>query len=179
MSHHESVDIYLVEPTLQHKHMVLEFAQEFLQNGEMINGSAELEKAATFEDWLESIRIHTLPETLPKGRVLASEFLAFRRSDEKLIGMINIRHELNDYLRTRSGHIGYSVRKSERRKGYATQMLKQALDFCQEKGINQVLLTCDKSNQASAAVIKANGGELENEFIESEGVVVQRYWVSL
>jgi len=86
--------------------------------------------------------------------------------------------EISDYLLNFGGHIGYSVRKSERLKGYATEMLALGLIECKELNINKVLITCDKDNVASAKTIIANGGKLENEILEGNRTT-QRYWISL
>ena len=87
--------------------------------------------------------------------------------------MIDIRHRLNDYLLNFGGHIDYSVRKSERQKGYATEMLALALIECMKLNIKRVLITCDKDNIASAKTIINNGGILEGSGI------TQRYWINL
>ena len=99
-----------------------------------------------------------------------------REEDDRIIGMINIRLALNDFLRKEGGHIGYCIRPTERRKHYATDMLKEALNVCDVVGINEVLLTCDKINVASANVIKNCGGELEAEFYsDTFQEEIQRY----
>lgn len=79
----------------------------------------------------------------------------------------------------KGGHIGYEVRPSERRKGYATEMLRLALKKCVDLGITKVLITCDKSNLGSAKTIQNQGGVLENEFLEENGELAQRYWINL
>ena len=95
------------------------------------------------------------------------------------VGAVDIRHYLNDELLLGGGHIGDGVRPSERRKGYATAMIALALDECRKLGIDRVLMTCDKDNIGSAKSIMNNGGVLENEFINEEGAVEQRYWIDL
>jgi predicted acetyltransferase len=92
--------------------------------------------------------------------------------------MIDVRHRLNDYLLKFGGHIGYSVRKSERQKGYATEMLALTLKECIKLNIKRVLITCDKDNIASAKTVVNNGGVLENEIPEENGIT-QRYWLNL
>jgi len=76
------------------------------------------------------------------------------------------------------GHIGYGIRPSERKKGYATKMLELALALCRQKGMEKVLLTCDKGNIGSAKTMSKNGAVLENE-VEENGKTVQRYWITL
>lgn len=83
--------------------------------------------------------------------------------DDQLIGMINIRHQLNAYLLYFGGHIGYSIRKSERSKGYKTEMLALGVIECKKLNIKRILITCDKENIVLAKVIINNRGQLENE----------------
>lgn len=101
------------------------------------------------------------------------------RDDRKVLGAINIRHYLNDRLRFDGGHIGYGVRPSERGKGCATEMLRQALVVVHEMGIKKALLTCAKANIASARVMIANGGVLDSEDVTKQGEVFQRYWINI
>ena len=95
-----------------------------------------------------------------------------------MVGAVNIRHDLNDYLLKYGGHIGDGIRPSERRKGYATEMIRLALEECRELGLTRVLMTCDKNNIGSAKSIIRNGGILENEVL-GEGSIKQRYWIAL
>ena len=96
-----------------------------------------------------------------------------------LLGAVDIRHYLNDYLLQYAGHIGDGIRPSERRKGYATEMIRLSLIECKKLGINNVLMVCDKSNVASRKTIIKNGGILENEFLDADGEVQQRFWIKL
>ncbi len=93
-----------------------------------------------------------------------------------MVGIINIRHSLNDALKIIGGHIGFSVRKSQRQKGYATEILRLGLKFCKELKIERVYLTCDKENIASSKTILNNGGVLEGERLY-EGRMIEGYWI--
>lgn len=116
----------------------------------------------------------------PTGSLVPdSVFFLLDEERDRLLGAVNIRHYLNDALLREGGHIGDGIRPSERRKGYATQMIRLALEECAKLGIKRVLMTCDKSNVASAKSIIKNGGILENELINSDGEVEQRYWIEL
>lgn len=111
------------------------------------------------------------------GRVPDSTFFLLDEERDRLLGAVNIRHYLNAYLLREGGHIGDGIRPTERRKGYATEMIRLALDECRKLGIARVLMTCDKDNVGSAKSIVNNGGVLENEFVNEEGKVKQRYWI--
>jgi len=97
-----------------------------------------------------------------------------------VLGASNIRHELTPKLRREGGHIGYGVRPSERRKGYATRLLAETLKFARNRGLDRVLITCDKPNLGSAGTILRNGGILDSEeFLPDHGQIIQRYWIQL
>ena len=115
-----------------------------------------------------------LGNNLPKGRVPATFFIA--EVDSEIIGRASIRHELNTFLRNYGGHIGYGVRPQFRRRGYATEILRQSLDYIRGLGVEDVLMTCFDENIGSVAVIEAAGGQLENK-VDFEGKPLRRYWI--
>ena len=119
-------------------------------------------------------------KTSGEGRVHATEYLAYRTEDNRLVGMLQIRHYLNDALLAHGGHIGQCVRPNERCKGYGTEQIAFALKECEKFGIERALIVCDKSNIASARTIQKNGGNLENEITDStDGKIIQRYWITI
>jgi predicted acetyltransferase len=164
----------LISPKLEHKENIMEYKKEFIESKDSMDGSAGLSDAENFEEWYRANQDNLKEETVRYGLVPANTYLAF--NNDKLVGMIDIRHRLNDYLLKFGGHIGYSVRKSERQKGYATEMLELALKECENLGIKEILITCDKDNIASAKTIISNGGKIENEIIEGNRIT-QRYWI--
>jgi predicted acetyltransferase len=169
-------ELQLVFPTIKHKQAAWEYRQEHIDYGEnTINGSGGLMKAQEFESWLE--KVISMQTKAPQGKAPGSTYFAF--VGDRIVGTIQVRHELNESLLNRGGHIGYGVRPSERRKGYATKMLPLALEKCRELGIGKVLVTCDKINIASAKTILKCGGVLENEFKEENSNIIQRYWITL
>ncbi len=159
------------------KELIMDYKTEFVTNGETVHGSALLGEYETFEEWYSDVVKNSSEETVADGWVPSSTLLGVDENDS-IVGMIDIRHRLNDYLLAYGGHIGYSVRKSERCKGYATQMLTQALDIAKTLGIDKVLLTCNRDNAASAATIRKCGGVFENEVFD-DGEPVHRYWIDV
>lgn len=176
----EKIDeLELIFPTQEHKKQVEEYIQEFFDNGEYeIAGDGELDAIKDFDIWLKKIKNDLSDETIEDNRVPATLYLTIRKSDNKIVGNIQIRHRLNEKLLHYGGHIGDSVRPSERRKGYATCQIKLALEKCKELGITKVLMDCDKTNIGSAKSIQNNGGVLENEVYVNEKLI-QRYWIEL
>lgn len=122
---------------------------------------------------------HLEHKTATEDRVPDSVFFLLDEDRNRLLGAVNIRHYLNDDLLREGGHIGDGIRPSERRKGYATAMIRLALDECRKLGLDRVLIVCDKDNIGSAKSIVNNGGVLENEIVGEEGAVEQRYWIEL
>ena len=121
--------------------------------------------------------------TAPKPRffragIPATTFFAVRKNDGRIIGMIDVRHRLNGFLRNYGGHIGYGVRPSERRRGYAAEMLRLALSYCSSLGLDRVMISCNADNEGSRRTILRRGGVLEREFRHSGGTV-QIYWIIL
>lgn len=173
-------DIKLITPTKEYEKAAFEYIQEFLDYNSNINGSGGLDRYNNYDEWLLKLEKDLDLENIPKGNVPANTYFLIRKSDNKIIGMINIRHKLNDYLLKEGGHIGYSIRPSEREKGYGSLILKLGLERCKELNIKDVLITCDKSNPASGKIIKNNGGILENEFYsDTYSEIVERYWIKL
>lgn len=173
-------EIKLVVPTITYEEQIIAYRNEFLENGDSMDGTSFLREYEQVSEWLAFIDRNSREETVTEGLVVATEFLAVRSSDNRLVGMIDVRHTLNDYLLKFGGHIGYSVRRSEWNQGYAKEMLRVALDYCRTIELKKVLVTCDKTNPASAKVIQFNGGKLENELVdETDGETVQRYWITL
>lgn len=169
----------LVLPNVTHKEIIMDYKEEFVRNKDSMDGTAGLSTYKTFEEWYKAFNDNLNEETVRDGLVPATTYLVLD-VNEKLIGMIDIRHRLNDNLLNFGGHIGYSVRKSERRKGFATEMLKLALEKCIELNIKEVLITCDKNNVASAKTIVANNGILENEILDpNDNTMTQRYWINI
>lgn len=171
-------ELELIFPTEEYRNQVMEYLQEHIDNNELeLNGDAGLDKLQDFDKWLKKVK-EDLEEQQQDGKVPATLFLIVRKQDNKVVGMLQIRHKLNEYLLTRGGHIGYGIRPTQRRKGYMKEGLRLALEECKKLNIDKALVTCNKENIGSAKTIKANGGVLENE-VEEDGKIVQRYWITI
>lgn len=173
-------DIELIRPNPMHEMQALEYINEHEDNNEFeLHGGALLEKSNSFSSWLNQLAENSDKSTVNKDWVVSSTFFAIRKSDEKIIGMVDIRHELNDFLRSYGGHIGIGIRPKERKKGYAKEMTKKALKCCKEIGLSKIMVACYKENIVSRNVILDCGGILEKEFIYNDKKTVQVFWITI
>lgn len=170
----------LVIPNKTHETAAADYIREHIEHGEpVLHGAAGLEKIPSYDEWLERLKANSDEKTVLPGCVAATTYFAVRKSDGRIIGTIQIRHRLNEFLRSYGGHIGYGVRPTERRKGYATQMLRLVLAYAQQIGLAKVMLACNRDNEASRKTILNCNGVLEKEFLHTDGHVVQVYWITI
>lgn len=162
----------LVRPSLEwkeeHEACMKEWDEE-----RMTPSSFHLNEGVPYEDYLKELAKREAGHD--KWLPCTNYFLV--NDTDRVVGMIDIRHDLNEYLHQVGGHIGYGIRPSERRKGYATRMLAEALKVTDELGINSVLITCNNDNIGSAKTIQNNGGVEDESFTEDDGTVVRRFWI--
>lgn len=172
-----SQKIHLRQPEAFDREQVMAYRKEFLAIDSRMDGTCALNEYDDFDAWLANVRRYSSQETTPAGKVPSTQYLALDEN-EHLVGMVNLRHCLNDYLLEFGGHIGYSVRPADRKNGYAIQMLKLALDEAKALGIDRVRIACDRYNIASAKTIQANGGVLDGErYDPQDSTLTQRYWI--
>ena len=159
----------------------MRYKEDMTANNDSFDGCAGLEDVETFSEWIDFE--NRLKRKYGEGYVPSEVFLAVRMDDDKVVGIIDYRHPLTPFLMQYGGNIGYSILPLERRKGYASEMLRLMLDICIAYGEKKVLLTCDKNNDASRLTIIKNGGKLENEIIDDVSLgrcgIIQRYWITL
>ncbi|WP_414632883.1 MULTISPECIES: GNAT family N-acetyltransferase [unclassified Clostridium] len=167
----------LVKPSLSMEKEYIDYVTEWEATEEKIVPNAAKRDSMSFKELVNKWEEYESERMYEKGLVPSSMYFLIDNHN-KIYGAIDIRHELNDYLLQYGGHIGYGIRPSQRRKGYASQMLTLALPIAKELGINKALITCDKSNVGSAKTIMNNGGILENEVINGDEIT-QRYWITL
>ena len=176
----QSPKMKLVLPSLDYEQELMDYRQEFIDSNGVINGSGRLANYESIPEWLAWVTSLTSPHTLPPDYVVCSTYLYVREDDNKIIGMIQLRHYLSAFLEQYVGHAGYSIRPSERRKNYGTRMLHDALPILRSLGHSRVLITCDPWNVGSRQVILKNGGIYESTVTEPDsGAELERYWIGL
>ena len=159
---------------------IREYRAEFLASGDSMDGCSNLRRFEDMAQWYDWICKAERTDTCPPHWVPDTQYVSVRHGDGRIIGMLDIRHELNDACLKFFGNIGYSVRASERRKGYATEQLSLAKEICRNMGMVRILISCYQDNPASAKTIIRNGGCLENEVIDERcGKILQRFWIDL
>ena len=159
--------------TIVDREAVLDMMVEFEQTQSAHDGGFWDTENFVYEEWLESNQNQEMGINLTEGWVPAIQLVAFSVKG-RAIGFLNLRLRLSNFLLEEGGHIGYSIRPSERGKGYAKEPLRQGLQVAKEKNIKKTLVTCRVNNPASRAVILANGGLLED---VRNGV--ERYWIEV
>jgi predicted acetyltransferase len=136
----------------------------------------EWKPGMSFADLLKRLRLNKLGQNMPPQYVAGTMFYGF--IDEVIVGRLHIRHRLNEQLLRKGGHIGYAVAPPFRRKGYATEIMRQALPLCRQLRIERILVTCADDNTASWKIIEKFGGVLENKEVDGEdGGLIRRYWI--
>lgn len=173
--------LYLTGPSLAWEEQVMAYRRESLAKDAHMNGVGGLDRCHSMPQWLAMLARSEREDSCGPGLVPATTLLCVRRADERLVGMVNIRHRLNDWLLNYVGHIGYSIRPDERGKGYGKEQLRLALAVCRERGLRRVLLTCDEGNRRSRRVIEACGGLYEDSRVKpgEGGAALRRYWIDL
>ncbi|MCC3374674.1 GNAT family N-acetyltransferase [Cohnella sp. REN36] len=171
-------EVRLARPTTDLREEYVSFYREWLASGEDMVPWVIERDPTDFAAMVRFLLDNEKGEHLPEGWVPDSTFWLVGSSG-RVLGAVNIRHRLTDKLLQSGGHIGYGIRPSERRKGYATRLLSLTLEMTRSWGWDRVLVVCDADNIASERTIVNNGGVPDASYIEENGNVVKRFWIDL
>lgn len=170
--------VCLVKPSMEYRDEYLDFYKDWQSGGEPMVPWVIRRDPSDFDGMLQFLLENEKQENPPDHWVPSSTYWLVS-DNKKVIGAVNIRHGLTEKLLHRGGHIGYGIRPSERRKGYATVLLFLALEKAKELGIKQALVVCDEGNIASEKTILKNGGIPDFSFTEEDGNVIKRFWIEI
>lgn len=167
--------IKLLRPTMKYAADIMEMRQELLNNDNKYSfaGCGTLKNCQSAEEWIESCDVKEYPDAM----IPTSRCIAVRENDDKIVGVVDLRHHIeHPVLRDWGGHIAYTVRPSERRKGYVKEMMRQVLQKGKEMGIDKIMISCNDDNVISEKVILSNGGVYERS-AKHDGVVTKIFWI--
>lgn len=175
---------YFEIPSLERKNEIIEYLDEFVKYESDINGSGSLDKiydGYTFEEALDRcLKMEDEEYAKSVGRCQSRTFLLIRENDNKIVGTINVRWNLNEAMLRFGGHIGYGIRPTERRKGYNKINLYLGMLEAKKVGLEKVMLDCDVNNLGSDKTLKALGGKLERTEVDpSDGILTNVYWFNV
>jgi len=174
--------LVLVKPDETYIEELRGYRQEWLENDDHSHGDSGLYTQPDIAAWLVNCRLYEKEETKPNpAHVTGEQFMLVREGEKRVLGMIALRPLLGEaggYISEHGGHIGYGVRPSERRKGYAKTMLTLCLENARKLGLDKVLICCDTDNEGSRKTILACGGQFER-LAQTGDEVDERYWIKL
>lgn len=176
---------YLEIPTIERKDEAIDYVNEFFDNNSIPSGVGGLDRflgeGKSYEDWLDDvIKCQEKSYAEQTNRVPGTTYFTIRESDNEIVGIVNFRHYLNEYLKNFGGHIGYGIRPTERRKGLAKIQLYLTLLEAQKIGLDKVMVDCTDTNIASEKTIKSLGGIFDKKvYEENRKVTLKNYWINV
>ena len=175
---------YLENPSMERKNDVIEYMNEHVKYNSAINGTGSFDhvlEGETYEECMDRYyKIQDNEYAKSIDRCPGKTYFLIRKNDNKLIGMINIRHHLTPKMLVHGGHIGYGIRPTERRKGYNKINLYLGLMEAKKIGLDKVMLDCDVENLGSSKTMEALGGKLERTEIDPyDGILTSVYWINV
>lgn len=172
------MNVSLLTPTTDLQEEYLDFYNEWKDSGETMIPWVITKDPSNFPAMVQELLDAHNGINVPESWVPDSTYWLVT-DHNRIIGAVNIRHSLTEHLFNAGGHIGYGIRPSERRKGYAMKLLALSLEKAKELNITKALVVCDEVNTASEKTILHNGGLRDEDFIEEDGNVVRRFWIEL
>ncbi|MFD2616305.1 GNAT family N-acetyltransferase [Terrilactibacillus laevilacticus] len=170
------MSLFLAKPTVEYEKEYLDFYHEWKQSGEPMIPWVIEKDPSDFPRMVKSLLDSEKGIGLPESWVPDSTYWLMDEN-QRILGVSNIRHRLTENLYNCGGHIGYGIRQTERRKGFATKLLNLSIEKAKGLGIERILVVCDASNIGSKKTILKNGGVEDHDFVEEDGNVVKRYWI--
>jgi predicted acetyltransferase len=172
------MQLVLRDLTNSDEHAFFEGLKEWNQEKELDWYTFAWKPGMSYSQMLEILDKEVKGIDLAPGRVAHSMLYAF--VDGVIVGRLSVRHELNEHLRRRGGHISYAVAEKFRKRGYATEIMRQGLEYCRHLGLNKIMVSCSDANIPSWKIIERFGGVLEDKAWDSESnETIRRYWIDL
>lgn len=171
-------NVFLSPPTVNLQEEYLSFYEEWKESGEEMIPWVISKDPSDFQGMAQFLVDHENGKNLPEGWGPDSTYWLVNE-EKRVIGAVNIRHRLTEFLLNGGGHISYGIRPSERKKGFATKALSLSLEKAKELGIQKALVVCDKDNIGSLKTISKNGGVPDQDYVEEDGTIVKRFWIEL
>jgi predicted acetyltransferase len=169
----------LAQPSIAYKDAYLDFYEEWIRSGESIVPWVVERNPIDFEAYVQFLYSQDDDEKILESGWVPHTTYWLLDARDRVVGASNFRHRLNGSLLESGGHIGYGIRPSERKKGYASFLLAETLGVASGKGLGRVLVVCDHGNEASERTIRRYGGVLEDERTTGDGRRVKRFWIAL
>lgn len=170
--------ISLIQPSLKYESEYLSFYHEWIESREDMVPWVISKDPSNFQEMIQFLLDSRQGKNIASNWVPNSTYWLVN-DDKRVIGAVNIRHQLTEKLFNSGGHIGYGIRPTERRKGHATKILSLSLEITRELGLEKVLVVCDADNIGSKRTIIKNGGIPDTNFIEEDGNRINRFWITL
>lgn len=164
---------FLVAPSPAYKESFIDAVYEYIEENQEPTWHPEILRER-FGEYLLALR---QAESEPLGGMAPATQYWLVTEAVGYLGEVSLRHHLNDSLKLFGGHIGYKIRPSQRRKGYGSLLCKLAIEKARQRGIRDILITCDEDNTGSRKIIEANGGILYDRVDNRRGVLTRRYWI--
>ncbi|WP_022761303.1 GNAT family N-acetyltransferase [Butyrivibrio sp. AD3002] len=174
-------ELLFAEPTMNFAKEIAAYRQEMLDAGSSFDGCFSMKRMPDIQEYVDYCIGWANPRRkADEHGAWGNVLLVIRKSDMKMVGCMQVHNVLTERMKKYTGHVGYSVRPSERRKGYAKKMLAKALDFLSSFGFEEVYVSCLPENEASRKTILANNGEfVETVFVKEDNVTLEKYRIRL